>query len=48
MNIEVKQIASDLWEAYDLDEPEAKQTIGSAPSEEELESIISEYEAKNG
>jgi hypothetical protein len=48
MNIETKQVASDLWVAYDLDKPEADQEIGSAPTEEELDDIVGDYEAKNG
>lgn len=46
MNIKVKQIASDLWEAYDLDKPEQDQCIGSAPTEIELDDIISDYESR--
>jgi hypothetical protein len=47
MNIEIKAIASDLWEAYDLDLPEDRQVIGCAPTEEELDDIVAEYERKN-
>jgi hypothetical protein len=46
MNIEVKRIASDLWEAYDLDKPEADQVVGSASTEIELDDIIAAYERR--
>jgi len=44
MKIKIKAVASDLWDVYDLDKPEAEQLIGSAPTEVEAQDIASQYE----
>jgi len=47
MNIQIKAIASDLWEVYDLDKSGDEQIVGSAPTEIEAEDLASQYESQN-
>jgi hypothetical protein len=47
MNIQIKAIASDLWEVYDLDKPGDDQIVGSAPTEVEAEDLANQYESES-